>query len=80
MALEYRKKQGKVPREPTGHSKHPLPTISKKGIAKEGSNYCTIALISHASKVMINILQAMYKGDLEKAKEPEIKWPTFVGS
>ena len=54
--------------------------ISKKGNAKEGSNYCTIALISHASKVMINILQAMYKGDLEKAKEPEIKWPTFVGS
>ena len=54
--------------------------ISKKGNAKEGSNYCTIALISHASKVMINILQAMYKGDLEKANEPEIKWPTFVGS
>ena len=29
-----------------------------KGIAKECSNYCTIALISHASKVMPQILQA----------------------
>ena len=32
--------------------------ISKKGNAKECSNYCTIALISHASKVMLRILQA----------------------
>ena len=32
--------------------------IPKKGNAKECSNYCTIALISHASKVMLNILQA----------------------
>ena len=32
--------------------------ISKKGNAKESSNYCTIALISHASKVMLKILQA----------------------
>ena len=32
--------------------------ILKKGNAKECSNYCTIALISHASKVMLNILQA----------------------
>ena len=31
--------------------------ISKKGNAKEFSNYCTIALISHASKVMLKILQ-----------------------
>ena len=30
--------------------------ISKKGNAKECSNYCTIALISHASKVMLKIL------------------------
>ena len=30
----------------------------KKGNAKEWSNYCTIALISHASKVMLKILQA----------------------
>ena len=64
----------------TGLEKVSLIPIPKKGNAKECSNYCTIALISHASKVIINILQAMYKGDLEKAKEPEIKWPTFVGS
>ena len=33
--------------------------IPKKGNAKECSNYHTIALISHASKVMLKILQAM---------------------
>ena len=32
--------------------------IPKKGNAKECFNYCTIALISHASKVMLKILQA----------------------
>ena len=32
--------------------------ISKKGISKECSSYRTIALISHASKIMLNILQA----------------------
>ena len=34
---------------------HPIP---KKGNAKECSNYCTIALFSHASKAMLKILQA----------------------
>ena len=33
--------------------------IPKKSNAKECSNYCTIALISHTSKVMLKILQAM---------------------
>ena len=33
-------------------------SIPKKGNAKECSNYCTIALISHASKVTLKILQA----------------------
>ena len=33
-------------------------SIPKKGNPKECSNYCTIALISHASKVMLKILQA----------------------
>ena len=33
--------------------------IPKKGNAKKCSNYCTIALISHANKVMLKILQAM---------------------
>ena len=32
--------------------------ISKKGNAKGCSNYCTIALVSHASKVILKILQA----------------------
>ena len=32
--------------------------VPKKGNAKEFSNYCTVALISHASKVMLKILQA----------------------
>ena len=34
-----------------------IPT-PKKGNAKEWSNYCTIVLISHASKLMLKILQA----------------------
>ena len=62
----------------------------KKGNAKECSDYCTIALISHASKVMLKILQArlqqyvnrelqMFKLVLEKAEEPEIKFLTSVG-
>ena len=33
-------------------------SMPKKGNAKECSNYCTIALISHARKVMLKILQA----------------------
>ena len=32
--------------------------IPKKGNAKECSNYCTIAVISHASKIMLKTLQA----------------------
>ena len=35
--------------------------IPKKGNAKEGSNYCTTALILHASKVMLKILQARFQ-------------------
>ena len=65
--------------------------ITKKDNAKECSNYYTIALISHASKVMLKILQArlqqyinlnfqMFKLDLEKSEEPEIKLPTSVRS
>ena len=43
----------------------------------------TIALISHASEVMLKILQArlqMFKLDLEKTEEPEIKLPTSAGT
>ena len=63
----------------------------KKDNAKERSNYHTIALISHASKVTLKILRVrfqqymnrelqMFKLVLEKAEEPEIKWPTSAGS
>ena len=65
--------------------------IPKKGNAKECSNYHTIVLISHASKVMLKILQARLqqyvncelpdiKLVLQKAEEPEIKLPTSAGS
>ena len=65
--------------------------ISKKGNAKECSNYYTIALISHASKVMLKSLQARLQqymnrelpdvqAGFKKAEEPEIKLPTSTGS
>ena len=41
----------------TGLEKVVFIPIPKKGNAKEFSNYCTIALISHASKIMFKILQ-----------------------
>ena len=58
--------------------------IPKKSKAKECSNYHTIALISHASKITLKILQArfqQYKNrelpnvqlDLEKAEEKHIQ-------
>ena len=76
---------------PTGLEKVSFIPIPKKGNTKECSNCYIIALISHASKVMLKILQARlqqyvnrelpdFKPDLEKAEEPEIKWPTSVGS
>ena len=65
--------------------------IPKKGNAKECSNYHTVALISHTSKVMLKILQARLQqyvncelpdvqAGLEKAEEPEMKLPTSAGS
>ena len=42
----------------TGPEKSVFIPIPKKGNAKECSNYCTIALISYTSKVMLKILQA----------------------
>ena len=41
----------------TGLEKSVFIPISKKDNAKECSNYCTIALISHAIKIMLKILQ-----------------------
>ena len=75
----------------TGLKRSVFIPIPKKGNAKECSNYHTIALISHDSKVMLKILQArlrqyvnrellMFKLVLEKAEEPETKVPTSAGS
>ena len=75
----------------TGLEKVSFHSNPKKGNDKECSNYCTIALISHTSKIMLKILQArlqqygtvnfqMFKLDLEKAEEPEIKLPTSAES
>ena len=66
-------------------------STSKKDNAKECSNYRTIALISHASKGMLNILQARLQqymnrelpdvqAGFRKAEEPEITLPTSAGS
>ena len=83
---QYDSKFGKLS---SGHRRRPVfISILKKGNAKESSNYHTITLISHASKVMLKILQAklnntwtlnfqMFKLVLEKA---EIKLPTFPES
>ena len=65
--------------------------ISKKGNAKECLNYHIIAFISHTSKVMLKILQARLKQDVNcelpdvqarfrKGRGPEIKLPTSTGS
>ena len=65
--------------------------IPKKGNAKECSNYRTIALISHSSKVMLKILQVRLQQYMNhelpdvqvgfrKAEEPEVKLPTSAGS
>ena len=43
----------------TGLEKVSFHTVPKKGNVKECSNYHTIALISHAGKVMLRILQAI---------------------
>ena len=43
---------------PAGLEKVSLYSIPKKSNAKECSNYPTIALISHTSKVMLKIIQA----------------------
>ena len=65
--------------------------IAKKGNAKKCSNYRTVVLISHASKVMLKILQARLQeymnrehpdvqAGFTKGRGTEIKLPTSVGS
>ena len=73
----------------TGLEKVSFHSNAKEGIAKERSNYHTIALISQASKVMLKILQARLQhymncefqdvqAGLKKAEEPKIKLPTSL--
>ena len=54
---QYASKFGKLS---SGHKteKFSFHSKTKERDAKECSNYCTIALISHASKIMLKILQA----------------------
>ena len=65
--------------------------IPKKGNAKECSNYHTITLITQAGKLCSKFFKPgfnstrienfqMFKLDLEKAEEPDIKLPTTAGS
>ena len=75
----------------TGLEKVSFHSNTKEGQCKECSNYHIIALISHASKVMLKILQARLQqyvncelpdvqAGFRKGKEPEIKLPTSAGS
>ena len=66
----------------TGLEKVSFHSNPKERQCQECSNYCTIALTSQASKVMLKILQArlqqymdfqMFKLSLEKVEEPELK-------
>ena len=77
----------KIKQWPQARKRSVFIPIPKKGNAKECSNYHKMALISHASKVMLKILQARVQQFmnrelpdvqlvLEKAEEPEIKLPT----
>jgi len=59
MKQEILRRDGKNTKNHTKKIKRPVfIPIPKKGDAKECPNYCTIALISHASKVMRKNLQA----------------------
>ena len=55
---QYASKFGNLSKWPQHWKRSVFIPIPKKGNAKECSNYCTIALISHASRVILKILQA----------------------
>ena len=56
----------------TGLEKISFIPIPKKGNPKECPNYCTIALISHASKAMLKILQARLQ-DYVNCEFPDVQ-------
>ena len=60
----------------TGLEKLVFIPISKKGNTKECSNYHTSALISHASKVMLKILQARLQQDMNQGI-PDVQVPSL---
>ena len=73
----------------TGLEKASFHSNPEEGNGKEHSNYCTTVLISHASKVKLKIFKLcfnsmrpknfqMYKLEVEKAEEWEIKLPMSV--
>ena len=56
----------------TGQKRSDFILIPKKGNAKECSNYRTIALISHASNIMLKVLQARLQ-QYVKCELPEVQ-------
>ena len=81
----------KTQQQPQDWTRSAFIPVPKKGNAKECSNYCTIVHVSHASNVMLKILQARLQryvnqelpdvqAGFRKAEEPEIKLPTSPGS
>ena len=88
---QYASKFGKLQQWPQDWKRSVFVPNSKRVNAKECSNYCTISCISHATKVMLKILQGRLqkyvneelsdvKAGFRKAEEPEIKLPTYFGS
>ena len=92
---QYASKFEKLSKWPQDWKRSVFTPIPEKGNAKEGSNYHTIAFISHASKVFSKYSSEfsrrgfnsvwtenfqVFKLDLEKAEEPEIKLPTSIWS
>ena len=57
----------------TGLERSVFIPIPKKGNAKKCSNYCTIALISHARKVMLKILHARLQHYVNQ-ELPDVSW------
>ena len=81
---------GKIQQWPQDWKRSVFIPIPKKGKAKECSNYCTIALISHASNVTLKILQARLQeyvncelpdvpAGFKKGRGPDNKLPTSAG-
>ena len=88
---QYASKFGKTQQWPQDWKRSVFIPIPKKANAKECSDYHTIALISHASKVMLKILQARLQqyvnrelpdvqAGFRKGRGTRIKLPTSAGS